>query len=68
MWPPERIKETFGVISDFIPSPESNEISGGFKAGETTDDTIVAFIAAEELIKQRKSAASRQPIPKKQTT
>ena len=53
MWPPERIKETFGVISDFIPSPESNEISGGFKAGETTDDTIVAFIAAEELIKTK---------------
>ena len=53
MWPPERIKNTFGVISDFIPSPESNEISGGFKAGETTDDTIVAFIVAEELIKNK---------------
>lgn len=51
MWPPERIREIFGVISDFIPSPESNEISGGFKAGETTDDTIVAFIAAEELVR-----------------
>lgn len=53
MWPPERIKETFGVITDFLPSPESNEISGGFKAGETTDDTIVAFIASEEIIRTK---------------
>ena len=53
MWPPERIKETFGIITDFIPSPESNEISGGFKAGETTDDTIVAFIASEEIIRTK---------------
>lgn len=53
MWPPERIKETFGIITDFLPSPESNEISGGFKAGETTDDTIVAFIASEEIIRTK---------------
>lgn len=53
MWSPEKIKETFGVITDFIPSPESNEISGGFKAGETTDDTIVAFIASEEIIRTK---------------
>lgn len=53
MWPPERIKETFGVITDFLPSPESNEISGGFKAGETTDDTIVAFIVSEEIIRTK---------------
>lgn len=53
MWPPEKIKETFGIITDFIPSPESNEISGGFKAGETTDDTIVAFIASEEIIRTK---------------
>lgn len=51
MWDQEKVRATFGYISDFIPSPVENEISGGFKAGETTDDTIVAFITAQALIR-----------------
>jgi len=51
MWTPSHIKERFKFIDSFIESPSENEISGGFKAGETTDDTIVAFIAAEALIR-----------------
>lgn len=51
MWTPSHIKERLGFIDSFIESPSENEISGGFKAGETTDDTIVAFIAAEALIR-----------------
>ena len=50
MWTPSRIRERLGVIDTFVSSPAENEISGGFKAGETTDDTIVAFIAAQALI------------------
>ncbi len=50
MWTPSHIRERFGVIDSFVDSPIENEISGGFKAGETTDDTIVAFIAAKALI------------------
>lgn len=50
MWTPSHIRERLGVIDTFVASPAENEISGGFKAGETTDDTIVAFIAAQALI------------------
>lgn len=51
MWTPSRIRERFGAVDSFVDSPVENEISGGFKAGETTDDTIVAFISAEALIR-----------------
>lgn len=55
MWEPDRIKKELGIITDFIPGPVSNEISGSFRAGETTDDTIVAFICAAELIRTKGS-------------
>lgn len=50
MWSQRRIRETFGEITDFLPGPPDNEISAGFAAGETTDDSIVTVLVARALI------------------
>lgn len=50
MWSQKRIKDYFGEITDFIQSPLENEISGGFRAFETTDDSIVTMQVAQMLI------------------
>lgn len=50
MWSQKRIRNYFGEIADFIQSPLENEISGGFRAYETTDDSIVTMLVAQMLI------------------
>lgn len=48
-WTPEKIKEKFGYIDDFLPGDEDNEISRGFRPGEVTDDTINMIFVIEML-------------------
>lgn len=48
-WTPEKIKEKFGYIDDFLPGDEDNEISRGFLPGEVTDDTINMIFVIEML-------------------
>ncbi len=49
MWPPEKIRESFGEIATFLPGREEHEISRGFRAGEVTDDTMNLALVAEML-------------------
>lgn len=46
----ERLRRQFGEITDFLPGPEDNPISAGFRAYETTDDTAVTVLVAELLL------------------
>lgn len=51
LWPQEKIKDHFGKITDFVSAPKSNEITGGLKAGEVTDDTYLTLILSDIIIK-----------------
>lgn len=51
MWSQQRIRRTFGEITDFLPGHADNEISAGFAPGETTDDSIVTVLVAKALIR-----------------
>lgn len=51
MWSQQRIRRTFGRITQFLPGPADNEISAGFAPGETTDDSIVTVLVAKALIR-----------------
>ena len=50
MWSRRRIKDHFGEITDFLDAPDSNEISCGLKAYNTTDDTIITNMVCEMLV------------------
>lgn len=49
MWSRSRIRDYFGEIKGFLPGPPENEISKGFAAGETTDDTAHTVMVAQML-------------------
>lgn len=46
----QTVKDLFGVVDEFRPGPDENEISAGMAAGTITDDTHQAVIIARELI------------------
>lgn len=52
-WTPEKIKEKFGYIDEFLPGDEENEISRGFQPGEVTDDTINMIFVTEMLAENK---------------
>jgi ADP-ribosylglycohydrolase len=47
------IAERYGVLSDFEPAPDDNEISRGMPAGRVTDDTDQAVILGTLLVEGR---------------
>lgn len=49
-WSRRKIRERFGEITGFLPGPDDNEISAGFRAYETTDDTVVTMLVAELIL------------------
>lgn len=53
MWEPDRIKKELGIITDFIPGPVSNEISGGFRAGKQLTILSLPLSAPLSLSGQR---------------
>jgi ADP-ribosylglycohydrolase len=48
--PYEAIRARYGLLDDFHPGPEDNDISRGVPAGHVTDDTDQAIILGELLV------------------
>jgi ADP-ribosylglycohydrolase len=48
-----QILERFGEIRDLMPGHPDNPISGTFRAGDVTDDTLTTLMVAEMLIENR---------------
>jgi ADP-ribosylglycohydrolase len=53
--PHETIRARYGLLDDFHPGPEDNEISRGMPAGHVTDDTDQAVMLGELLVAGRGS-------------
>ena len=51
--PHETIQARYGLLDDFHPGPEDNDISRGMPAGHVTDDTDQAVILGELLVAGR---------------
>ncbi|MFG1922365.1 ADP-ribosylglycohydrolase family protein [Cryptosporangium sp. NPDC048952] len=49
-FPRSVIRERFGVVDDFHPGPDDNEISRGLPAGRVTDDTDQAVILGRSFV------------------
>lgn len=48
--PRELVRQRYGILDDFHPGPDDNEISRGQPAGRVTDDTDQAVILGELLV------------------
>jgi len=53
MYTPEQVRQLFGVIKDFTDAPGDHPIHAGLKAGQVTDDTELALLVAQIIIKYR---------------
>lgn len=50
LWPRQRVKDHFGVVTEFLDGPEENDVSKWFKKGQFTDDTSQATWILDTLI------------------
>jgi ADP-ribosylglycohydrolase len=48
--PGEVVRQRYGILDDFHPGPDDNEISRGLPAGRVTDDTDQAVIVGELFV------------------
>lgn len=50
LWSRERVKQFFGVITDFLDGPKENDVAYQYTRGQFTDDTAQALIILDSLI------------------
>lgn len=50
MWSRRKVKQRFGVITEFLPGPDDHFIVKGFKAGTITDDTSQTLKICDAII------------------
>lgn len=50
LWPRQRVKDHFGIVTEFLDGPQENEVSKWFTKGQFTDDTSQAIWILDTLI------------------